>query len=159
VNIYLKVNCQGLLNFSLFVIFIISWWVSYYVLSTVIGNMYSETCEIRTSLGRDQNVPNSNVSSFQSAICTENSSLGPDGVSLFHRMSSCHRVDIHRFCCQCMHTWNSSWQQHLQWQGPPLTVHTSSPAVIILYSGTQHVHLSEWTPQKFEDNGRKKCSC
>jgi hypothetical protein len=31
-------------------------------------------------LGRAKSVPNSEVSSFQGAICTENSSLGPDGV-------------------------------------------------------------------------------
>jgi hypothetical protein len=37
--------------------------------------IYSETCEIRTPLGRAKNVPNSEVSSFQGAICTENSSL------------------------------------------------------------------------------------
>jgi hypothetical protein len=58
---------------------------------------YSETCEIRTSLGRAINVPNSEVSSFHRAICTENSSLGPDEVSLFHRMFSFRRVAIHRF--------------------------------------------------------------
>jgi hypothetical protein len=39
------------------------------------------------------------VSSFHRAISTENSSLGPDEVSLFHRMSSFHRVAIHRFHC------------------------------------------------------------
>jgi hypothetical protein len=47
---------------------------------------YSETCEIRTPLGRAKSVPNSEVSSFHRAICTENSSLGPDEVSSFHRI-------------------------------------------------------------------------
>jgi hypothetical protein len=60
---------------------------------------YSETCEIRTPLGRAISVPNSEVSSFHRAICTENSNLGPDEVSLFHRMSSFHRVAIHTFHC------------------------------------------------------------
>jgi hypothetical protein len=63
--------------------------------------MYSETCEIRTPLGQAKSVPNSQVSSFHMAICTENSTLGPDEVSLFHRMSSFCRVAIHRFHCIC----------------------------------------------------------
>jgi hypothetical protein len=54
---------------------------------------YSETCEIRTTSGQDKSVVNSEVSSFHSAICTENSSLEPDKVSLFCR------VAIHRFHC------------------------------------------------------------
>jgi hypothetical protein len=58
---------------------------------------YSETCEIKTPLGRAKSVLNSEVSSFHSAFCTEDSSLGPDEVSLCHRMSSFHRVAIHRF--------------------------------------------------------------
>jgi hypothetical protein len=58
--------------------------------------MYSETCEIRTPLGRAISIPNSEVSSFHRAICTENSSLGPDEG---HRMSSFRRVVIHRFHC------------------------------------------------------------
>jgi hypothetical protein len=41
------------------------------------------------------------VSSFQGAIGTENSSLGPDEVSLFQRMSSFSRVAIHRFQWIC----------------------------------------------------------
>jgi hypothetical protein len=41
---------------------------------------YSETCEIRAPLERAKSVPNSEVSSFHRAICTENSSLGPDEV-------------------------------------------------------------------------------
>jgi hypothetical protein len=45
--------------------------------------LYSETCEIRTSLGQHKSVPNLEVSS----VCTENRSLGPDGVSLFHRVA------------------------------------------------------------------------
>jgi hypothetical protein len=61
--------------------------------------LYSETCEIRTPLGRAKSVPNSEVSSFHRAICSENSSFGPDEVSLFHRMSSFRRVAIHRFHC------------------------------------------------------------
>jgi hypothetical protein len=61
--------------------------------------IYSETCEIGTPLGRANSVPNSEVSSFQGAICTEKSSLGPDEVSLFHRVSSFRRVAIHRFHC------------------------------------------------------------
>jgi hypothetical protein len=60
---------------------------------------YSETCEIRTPLGHAKSVPNWEVSSFQMVICTENSSLGPDEVSLFHRMSSFRRVAIHMFHC------------------------------------------------------------
>jgi hypothetical protein len=44
--------------------------------------MYSETCEIRTPLGRPKRVPHSEMSSFQGAICTEDSYLGPDEVSL-----------------------------------------------------------------------------
>jgi hypothetical protein len=50
-------------------------------------------------MGRAKSVPNSEVSSFHRAICTENSNLGPDEVSLFHRMSSIRRVVIHRFHC------------------------------------------------------------
>jgi hypothetical protein len=60
---------------------------------------YSETCEIRTPLGQAKGVPNSEVSSFHRAIKTENSSLGPDEVALFHRMSSFRRAAIHRFHC------------------------------------------------------------
>jgi hypothetical protein len=45
-------------------------------------SQYSKTCEIRTPLGWAKSVPYSEVSSFQRAICTENSSLGPDEVSL-----------------------------------------------------------------------------
>jgi hypothetical protein len=37
--------------------------------------LYSETCG--TPLGRAKSVPNSEVYSFQAAICTENRSLGP----------------------------------------------------------------------------------
>jgi hypothetical protein len=44
-------------------------------------HLYSETCEIRTPLGRAKSAPNSEVSSFHTAICTENTSLGPDEVS------------------------------------------------------------------------------
>jgi hypothetical protein len=61
---------------------------------------YSETCEIRTPLGQVKSVPYSKVSSIQGAICTENSSMGPDEVSLYHRMSSFCRVAIHRFYCK-----------------------------------------------------------
>jgi hypothetical protein len=64
--------------------------------------LYSEICEIRTPLGRAKSVPNSEVYSFHMAICTENSSLGPDEVSLFHRMSSFRRVATHRFHCTHM---------------------------------------------------------
>jgi hypothetical protein len=52
-----------------------------------------------TLLGWALSVPNSEVSSFHRAICTENSILGPDEVSLFHRMSSFRRAAIHRFHC------------------------------------------------------------
>jgi hypothetical protein len=45
---------------------------------------YSKTCEIRTPLRPAKSVPYSEVSSFHSAICTENSVSGPDEVSLFH---------------------------------------------------------------------------
>jgi hypothetical protein len=68
-------------------------WANYF--SNVID--YSETCEIRTPLGQAKSVSNWEVSSFNRAICTENSSLGPDEVSLFPRMSSFRRVAIHRF--------------------------------------------------------------
>jgi hypothetical protein len=60
---------------------------------------YSETCEIRTSLGTNKSVPNLENSSFQGVGSTENRSLGPDGVSLFHRMSSFYRVAIYRLHC------------------------------------------------------------
>jgi hypothetical protein len=50
-------------------------------------------------LGQAKSVPNSEVSSFHRAISTENRGLGPDEVSLFHRMSSFRRVAIHRFHC------------------------------------------------------------
>jgi hypothetical protein len=46
---------------------------------------------------RVKSVPNSEVCSFQGAICTDNSSLGPEGVSLFQRMSLFRRVAIHRY--------------------------------------------------------------
>jgi hypothetical protein len=54
---------------------------------------YSETCEPA------KGVPNSEVFSFEGIIYTENSSLGPDEVFLFHRMSLFRRVAIHRFYC------------------------------------------------------------
>jgi hypothetical protein len=63
---------------------------------------YNETCEIRTPLEHAKSVPNWEVSSFHRAICTENSSLGPDKVSLFYRMSWFRRVAIHRFQCTIM---------------------------------------------------------
>jgi hypothetical protein len=62
-----------------------------------VGVQYSETCEIRTPLGRAKSVPTSEVSSFHRAISTENRGLGPDEVSLFQRMSSFCRVAINRF--------------------------------------------------------------
>jgi hypothetical protein len=65
-------------------------------------NRYSETCKIRTPLEQVKSVPNSEVSSFQGAICTENISLGPDEVSLFYRMSSFCRIAIHRFHCNIL---------------------------------------------------------
>jgi hypothetical protein len=49
---------------------------------------YSETCEIRTPLGRAKSVPNSSGSLFHRA---ENSRLGQDEGSSFHR------VAVHRF--------------------------------------------------------------
>jgi hypothetical protein len=55
-------------------------------------SLYSETCEIRTRFEPAKSVPNSEVSSFQGVIYTDNSSLGPDEVSLFHRMSSFYMV-------------------------------------------------------------------
>jgi hypothetical protein len=63
-------------------------------------SLYSETCEIRTPSGRAKSVLNSEVSSFHSAICTENSFLGPDEVSLFHRMSSFRRAVFTGFTVQ-----------------------------------------------------------
>jgi hypothetical protein len=70
----------------------------------LVSDLYSETCEIRTPLGRAKSVLNSEVSSFYRAICTENSFLGPNDVSLFHRMSSFHRVVIYRFHCSSKKT-------------------------------------------------------
>jgi hypothetical protein len=61
--------------------------------------MYSETSEIRTPLGQAESVPYSEVSSFQGAMSTENSSLGPDEVSMIDRMSLFCRAAIHRFHC------------------------------------------------------------
>jgi hypothetical protein len=58
----------------------------------------SETCEKMTPF---KSVPSSEVFTFQGAICTENSSLGSDEVSLFYRMSSFRKVAIHRFHCTC----------------------------------------------------------
>jgi hypothetical protein len=52
----------------------------------------------KNTLGTSQKCP-SEVSPFQGAICTENSSLEPDKLSLFHRMSSFRRVAIHKFHC------------------------------------------------------------
>jgi hypothetical protein len=63
------------------------------------ATMYSETCEIRTHSGRAKSVPNSEASLFQGAISTENHSLEPDEVSLFHGMCSFPRVAIQRFQC------------------------------------------------------------
>jgi hypothetical protein len=68
-------------------------------------SQYSKTCEIRTPLGRAKSVPNWEVSSFHRAVSTENSSLGPGEVSLFHRMSSFRRVAIHRFHCSITYIW------------------------------------------------------
>jgi hypothetical protein len=39
-------------------------------------------CDKRTPLGQANTIPYSEVFSFHDAICTENSSLGPEGVSL-----------------------------------------------------------------------------
>jgi hypothetical protein len=64
---------------------------------------HSETCKIRTPSGRSKSVPNSEVSSFQRAICTEESILGLDEVSLFHRMPSFCRAAIHKFECIAIH--------------------------------------------------------
>jgi hypothetical protein len=55
------------------------------------------------------------VSSFQGAICTENSNLGPDEVSLFHRMSLFRRVAIYRFHCTSFIV-SLLWQQNMQWK-------------------------------------------
>jgi hypothetical protein len=52
---------------------------------------------MRTPLGQAKRVLYSEVSSFKGAICTENGSLGPDEVFIFHIMSSFRRVAIHRF--------------------------------------------------------------
>jgi hypothetical protein len=46
-------------------------------------------------------VPDSEVCSFQGAICIENSILGPDEVFSFPRMSSYCKVAIHRFHSTC----------------------------------------------------------
>jgi hypothetical protein len=72
--------------------------------------LYSETCEIRTPLKQAKSVHNSEVSSFHRLICTENSNLGPDELSLFYRMASFRRVAIHRFHC----IWNV-WMLQCTW--------------------------------------------
>jgi hypothetical protein len=54
---------------------------------------YFSFCEIRTPLGRAKSALNFEVSSFQDAIGTENSSFRPDKESLFHK------VAIRRFHC------------------------------------------------------------
>jgi hypothetical protein len=64
---------------------------------------YSETCEIRTLLAPAIGVPNSILSLFHRAICTENNILGPDEVSLFHRNSSIRWAAFHRFHCIRLH--------------------------------------------------------
>jgi hypothetical protein len=58
---------------------------------------HSETCEIRTPMGQADNVPISKVSLFQGMYSNENCNLGTNEVSFIHRMSSFHRVAIHRF--------------------------------------------------------------
>jgi hypothetical protein len=45
------------------------------------------------------------VSSFEGVIGTENSSLGADEVSLYHRMFSFCRAAIHRFYCAGLLEW------------------------------------------------------
>jgi hypothetical protein len=55
-----------------------------------------------------KNVPISVLSSFQGAICTENSSLGPDEVSLFHKikdvliLQGCYEQDFTGFTVTLM---------------------------------------------------------
>jgi hypothetical protein len=71
---------------------------TYFIQSSAVW-YYSETCEIRTPLGPAKSVPIQRCPLFHRAICTENTSLGPDETSLFHRMSSFRRVAIHRFHC------------------------------------------------------------
>jgi hypothetical protein len=70
--------------------------IFFYILQCAYERLYSEICNIRTLLGWAKSVLNSEVSSFQGAICTEHS-LRLDEVSVFHRMSSFCRVAIHRF--------------------------------------------------------------
>jgi hypothetical protein len=53
-------------------------------------SFYSETCETRTPLGQAKSVPNSDVSSFQGAICPKSNSLGLDEVFLFHNSVAIH---------------------------------------------------------------------
>lgn len=76
-------------------------------------SLYSETCEIR-------HLWKKNVSKFQAAIWTENSSLRPDE-KLFQRMSSFCRVTIHRFhCIQSIPPWcngSGPMVEDLQWPG------------------------------------------
>jgi hypothetical protein len=73
------------------------------LLISSVNYIYSETCEMRTPLGpAKKKKTNSKVSSFQKAVSTENSFLGIEEVSLFHRMSSFRRVAIHRFHCTCI---------------------------------------------------------
>jgi hypothetical protein len=55
-------------------------------------------CSLCLSCDKPKSVRNSEVSSLQGAICTENS-LGPAEVSVCHRISSFHRVASHRFHC------------------------------------------------------------
>jgi hypothetical protein len=61
-------------------------------------------------VGQAKSVADSEVTSFQGAICTENSSLGPDEVSLYYKVSSFCRVAIHRFDCSLTAMEDSLWR-------------------------------------------------
>jgi hypothetical protein len=67
--------------------------------------VYSETCEIRTSLGRAKSVSNSEVSSFHRAICTENSIFGTRWGVLISQdiliLNGCYS----QVCC----SWSALW--------------------------------------------------
>jgi hypothetical protein len=117
-------------------------------------NHYSETCEIRTPFGQAVSVPNSDVSSFHRAFCTENSILGPDQVSLFHRMSSFRRVAIHRFHCTSLsttlHILSPSLTQTHFCCHPPNTHHKS---ITTETNGTCTAFSQKRMVERFQDYG------
>jgi hypothetical protein len=71
----------------------------YFLTQTQYMYMYSETCKIRKPLEGAKSFLYSEVSSFQGAIRTVNSTFRPE-VTLSHRMSSFRRVTNHLFHCK-----------------------------------------------------------